>query len=142
MHERVDEALAGVPVGLLARLERDELDALTELLGAIEQRRGFLRQLVLGTTRERVLELVVRQIPVALGEVALRDELEVGLAVVVAREPLVDDRPADRLAVDHGREGVAEPGRTRGEATERARLSAAVRMVERESIARRLRGRP
>ena len=57
---------------------------------------------------ERVLELVVGE-SLRLLVVALCDEVEVRLSVLVARELLFHDLPADRLSVLDGRQRVAEP---------------------------------
>ena len=79
---------------------------------------GPFRKLVLGTARERVLELVVGEVALLFGEVALCHEFEIGVAVVVERESLGDDDPADRLTVRGRREGVTESGRTGAVAAE------------------------
>ena len=91
--ERVDEPFGCVPVRLLARLERHELDREAPRSRAGESRRRALGKLLVTATRERVLELVVGQRPLCFVEVALRDEVEVRLAVSVGGELLVDDLP-------------------------------------------------
>jgi hypothetical protein len=86
-----------------------------------------------------VLELVVghvRQL-VELEEVALRDQLEVRLAVVVAGKLYVDHLPARRVSVLDRRERVPEPRRVVAPAAEGAELQPPARMSQAEAVARR-----
>jgi adenylate kinase family enzyme len=138
--EGVDVALGLVPIGVLARLKGDQLDREPGGLGAGERRGSAGRQLLLRTAGERVLELVVGNL-LDLGVVALGDELQVGLAVLVPSHALIDDLPADRLAVLDRRECMPEPRRAGAVATKSARLDAAVRASELEAVAGRLRRR-
>jgi hypothetical protein len=87
-----------------------------------------------------VLELVVghvRQL-VELEEVALRDQLEVRLALVVVRELYVDHLPARRDSLLDCRERVAEPRRVVAPAAEGAELQPPARLSKAEAVARRL----
>ena len=66
-----------------------------------------------------MLELVVGQIALGLAVVALRDEVEERLALLVVGERLLDDLPADGSPVLDRRERVAE-----SRASARIRLNA------------------
>ena len=108
--QRVDVAAGLVPVGRLARLERDQLDELARLLGPRERRDRFVPVVL---ARERVLELVPREVGCVLGlrVVALRGQLAVRLALLVALKPVVGDLPAGGNAVDDRAERMADPRR-------------------------------
>jgi hypothetical protein len=89
---------------------------------------------------ERVFELVGRKL-LHLAVVALGNELEVGLALLVPFEARIHDFPADRLAVVGRRERVAQLRRCRPVPAERSQLLPLVRMQEAHAIARRFRQR-
>ncbi len=55
-----------------------------------------------------MLQLVIGQLPFGLRVVALRDQIQERLTLVVARQLFVDDLPADRAATLQSGEPVAE----------------------------------
>ena len=71
-------------------------------------------------------------------EVPLCSEVEVRLTLVVVRELLIADLPADRLFVLDRREGVAEARGIRPVAAEGADLLSSVGMMEAQAVPRRL----
>lgn len=90
-------------------------------------------KLVLPAAGERVLELVARE-RLDLREVALGDEAEVRLALLVLLQLLIDDLPSDGLPVFESRERMAEPGRVGPEAAQPAELLSSIRMPEAEPV--------
>src|SRR5215204_2799151 len=132
--QRVDVPLRSGPVGSLAGFERDEFDGEPAALGVPEQRdRAFGEACLL--PREEVLQLVVRKVSFRFGKVTSRDQVEVGLVVVVEREHLVGYLPADRLAVLEGREAVTEPRTVGPVAPESPDLLPSVRAREPQPVA-------
>ena len=75
--------------------------------------------------------------PLRLLVVALCDEVEVRLSVLVARELLFHDLPADRLSVLDGRQRVAEPRCVGPEAPEGSELLAPRGVTKAQPITRR-----
>ena len=69
-----------------------------------------------------------------LREVALGDEAEVRLALLVLLQLLIDDLPSDGLPVFESRERMAEPGRVGPEAAQPAELLSSIRMPEAEPV--------
>jgi hypothetical protein len=87
-------ALGLVPVGRLAGFQRHKLDGEALVPGPPERRYRTRRQLVVADG-QRVLERMIRQF-VDLAEIALGDEVEVRLALLVVGRPLVGDLPDAR----------------------------------------------
>jgi hypothetical protein len=85
-----------------------------------------------------MLELVVGQL-LRFREVAFRDELDVGLAPIVAGQTLVDHLPALGAAVLERRERMPETGRTRAIAAEGSEVLTPVGVSHAEAVPRGLR---
>ena len=85
-----------------------------------------------------MLELVVGQVSIGLPVVALCDEVEERLVLLVMGERLLDDLPADRGPVLGRRERVAEPRAAGPHAPEGTQLLAPVRVAEAQAVTGRL----
>src|SRR5439155_10004146 len=120
-------------IGRLARLEGNELDGETLVARPLNRGDCSLWELRLALS-ERVLELVIGKL-LELAEVALGDEIEIGLALLVVREALVDDLPADWMPVVQGGERVPELGPIRPVPAESSELLAPVRVNEAKPVA-------
>ena len=136
----VDQPLGRSPVRRLAGLERDELDGEPRLLRPGERLACSLGKLRV-TRRQRVLELVIGKL-LDLREVALGDELQVRLALLVPRQLFVDDGPRQRLSLRSGCECVPKPGGAGPKPAEAAGFFAAVRVVEHQAVPGGRRRRP